>query len=93
MPELRLWSSEVELEVHCNLLDMSISEEPVYQITQYHIAEDHSHSTELLYEPLISYAFTHIGYFPDTVLTFVTFRIVVEHFVQYATCVIRSKEE
>jgi hypothetical protein len=50
MPELRLWSSEVvemEVEVYCNLLDMSISEEPVCQITQYHITEDHNHSTEL----------------------------------------------
>jgi len=33
MPELRLWSLEevdVEVEVQCNLLDMCISEEPVY---------------------------------------------------------------
>jgi len=32
---------EVEVEVQCNLLDMSISEEPVYQITRYDITEDH----------------------------------------------------
>jgi len=50
MPELRLSSSEVVeigVEVQYNLLDMSISEEPVNQITRYHIAEDHSHSTEV----------------------------------------------
>jgi len=38
---------EVEVEAQCNLLDMSVSMEPVCQITRYNITEDHNHSTEL----------------------------------------------
>jgi hypothetical protein len=44
-------------------------------------------------ETYISYVFTHIVYFPDTVLTIVTLRIVVELFVKNVVCVIRSTRE
>ena len=47
MAELRLCPLEVEVEVQCGLLGMSISEEPVYQITWYPITEDYNHSTEV----------------------------------------------